>query len=288
MRIQKLIGSVLVLMLFHSTLAVAAKSPWTRLFEASVQADDNISRSQFGADIEEDTIGSTGVSISYTNAIGKASALTVTGGILVNEFADFDGLSETRGSITADYRFQLRNGFAAPIYSTFLRATFVDSETDNRDGFIWDLGFTSTKRLTTTLTGTLGVTATRRTSDDGIVFDMDSQRYFGNLDLALSDKHAVYLTYNFFDGDVFSTSTPTLNVFDFADAVEADPAFGGVANQKFIYRLDAQTQILRLGFNLGLSRKQALDFSADFLSSDAAGPNEYDRTTFTLSYFYRF
>lgn len=266
----------------------AAGGPWSFRAETSLIHDNNIGKSQWEADIEEDLFFSGSAQASYTKAIGSSQALTVTAETRVEEFQDFDGLSNTQAGGTVDYRFQTRSGFTAPVYSVFLKAMQADFETDIRDSDIFDLGFSATRRLTSRITGTLGITATRRNADQGEVFNLERTRYFGNLDWTLSRSVAVYGTYSFIDGDVFSTATPRLSILNWADAIEPDNAFGGIANNKFVYRLDAETQILRIGLNMGLGNKSAIDISFDRLNSDAAGPIEYDLTSVAASFFYRF
>lgn len=266
----------------------AGGSPWSFRAEASTLYDNNISKSQAESDIEEDLFFSGSAQASYTKGFGFSQALTFTAEARVEEFQDFEGLSNTQAGGMVDYRFQSRSGFTAPTYSIFFRAMQADFETDNRDSNIFDLGFSATRRLTTLITGTLGVTATRRDADQGEVFNLERVRYFGNLDWLLSQRVAVYGTFSFIDGDVFSTATPTVPIINWAEAIEPDNAFGGVDNNKFVYRLDAETRILRLGINVALGHKSAIDISVDQLESDGAGPIEYNLTSVAASFFYRF
>lgn len=266
----------------------AAAGPFSFRAEASYITDDNVSKSQNSADIRKDVFFQGAAHASYTKAIGFSQALTVTGTAQVEEFEEYYGLSNTQVGITADYRFQTRSGFTAPIYSVFLRAMQADFETDVRDSNVYDLGFSATRRLTDKLTGTLGLTMTQRDAKYGEVFNLERMRYFGNIDWILSSRVAAYSTYSYIDGDVFSTATPTLPILNWADAIEPDNAFGGIANNQFVYRLDAKTQIIRLGVNVGINSKMAVDISVDSLTSDAAGPNEYETTSIAASIFYRF
>lgn len=266
----------------------AAGGPWSFRAETSIIHDNNIGKSQWEGDIEEDLFFSGSAQASYTKGFGFSQALTFTAEARVEQFEEFDGLSNTQVGGAADYRFQTRSGFTAPIYSLFIKAMQADFETDIRDSNIFDLGFSATRRLTSRITGTLGVTATQRDADQGEVFNLERTRYFGNLDWTLSRSVAVYGTYSFIDGDVFSTATPRLSIINWADAIEPDNAFGGIANNKAVYRLDAETRILRLGVNIGLGSKSAIDISVDQLESDAAGPIEYDLTSVAASFFYRF
>ncbi|HEX5055264.1 MAG TPA: hypothetical protein VFX02_02080 [Gammaproteobacteria bacterium] len=265
----------------------AAGGPWSTGYEATVMFDDNIGRSQHAADIEHDYLFMGAADASYTWGYSELMALTVQGQVQDEEYFDFEGLSNTRFGLTTDFRFQTHIGFTAASYSFFLRVMDTDSETDIRDATTMELGFRVTKRITDIITGTLGLVGSESRAE-GEVFDLENTRYFGNIDYRITNRWSAYLTYNFIDGDVFSTATPTLPILNWADAIEPDNAFGGAANNKFVYRLKAKTTIWRLGANYGIDSKNAVDLSMDTLRSNAAGPNEYDRLTIAATFLHRF
>jgi hypothetical protein len=268
----------------------AAESPWHVGAEAFYTHDDNIGKSQWEADREKDASFTVTGNAGYTLDLSFFSALTLTATASNEEFMDFDGLSNTEAGLGADYRFQTRTGFSAPAYSVFVRVTGADYETDIRDGTTAELGGSVKRRFTGKLTGTLGMTASQRRAD-GAVFDLDRIRYFGNIDWRLSGRVAAYSTLSYIDGDVVSTATANgsnLPAIGWADAIEPDNAFGGLANNKFAYRLDAETVILRLGMNIALNRNASIDISVDELDSDAAGPVEYELTAISVGGLYRF
>ena len=276
-------------LIFSASALAAGSGPWSFRAESSYISDNNVSKSQENDDIEKDTSFNGSASASYTKGLSPLTAFTFTGTAQVEEFAEFEGLSNTQVSFTTDFRFQTRSSFTAPIYSVFVRAIQADFETDIRDSSIVEFGFSATRRITDRITGTLGATVTEREADEGEVFNLDRTRYFANVDWTLSRRVAVYSTLNYIDGDVFSTATAdSLDILNWAEAIEPDNAFGGVANNKFVYRLDAKTTILRLGANVGVNSNLALDFSVDILESDAVGPIEYDLTSIVASVFYRF
>lgn len=274
-------------LLWAAGVAAAGDSPFSFGADAFYVSDDNVSKSQFDADRREDASFTATANASYTKDLSFLSALTFTGALSNEEFKDFDGLSNTQISLTSDFRFQTRSGFTAPIYSVFVRVIEADFETDIRDGTTVEFGASATRRITDRISGTLGLTASRRRAD-GEVFDLERVRYFGNLDWRLSNTIAVYGTYSYIDGDVFSTATPTLPIINWADAIEPDNAFGGEANNKFVYRLDADTTIFRLGVNIGLGRNMSIDISADDLESEAGGPIGYELTAVSAGVLYRF
>jgi hypothetical protein len=285
-----------ILFAFAGTCWGAGGGPWSYGVETSVMFDDNIGRSQHSADIETDTVLIAIGDIGYTWGFSDLTALTVVGTAGAEEFMDFEGLSNTRAGIMADFRFQTRIGFTATQYSAFVRYERVDSETDIRDSDVSELGFRATKRLTDIVTGTVGVTVSESEAE-GRAFDLERTRYFANVDYRINNRWSAYVTLNYIDGDVFSTATPDLEILNAAtdngrnliDApIEPDNAFGGIANNKLVYRLDAKTTILRLGGNYGLDQRNAFDISVDILDSDAAGSVHYERLSSAVTFLHRF
>lgn len=294
--------SIRFILLMSALMAGMGKSwaagggPWSYGFEASLIYDDNIGRSQHDVDIEEDYLLSGVGDISYTWGFSELKALTLVGTVGAEKFQDFTGLSNNRAGVTLDYRFQTRIGFTAPQYSIFVRHDQVDSETDIRDAGINELGFRATKRLTDIITATVGVNLSESKAE-GRAFDLERTRYFVNADYRINNRWSAYVTLNYIDGDVFSTATPNIDILNAAtdggrnllDApIEPDNAFGGIANNKLVYRLDAKTTIVRLGGNYGIDQKNAIDFSVDILESDATDPIEYERLSTAVTYLRRF
>jgi hypothetical protein len=288
---------VLLLILGMGESWAAAGGPWSYGVETTVLYDDNISRAQHSPDIESDYVFSASADASYTWGFSELMALTAQGALQDEEYFDFEKLSNTRFGLTGDFRFQTRIGFTAPSYSVFLRVTEADFETDIRDATTTELGFRVTRRLTDIITGTAGFTWSD-SSAEGRVFDLERIRYFGNIDYRITNRWSAYATLNYIDGDVFSTATgddlEILNIVTnnarniLTPPAEPDNAFGGAANNKIAYRLDAKTTILRLGGNYGIDAKNAIDFSIDILESEAQGSVEYDRLSTAVSFLHRF
>jgi hypothetical protein len=280
-------GGLVLLMAMVGSAWADRNRPWGAGFETTVFTDDNIGRAQNDSDIQNDIALVGKVDANYTWELSPSKALTAASFVQLEEFTDYEGLSSTQYGGTLDYRFQTRAGFTAPVYSIFVGISEGDFETDIRDGTTIDFGFRITRRITDRITGTAGATLTDR-SARGEVFDLERTRYFLNADYRINAHWSAYITYNYIDGDVFSSATPTLPILNWADAIEPDNAFGGLGNNKLAYRLDAVTTIWRYGVNIGLNHTNAIDISIDDLNSDAAGPNEYDRLSVAVAFLHRF
>jgi hypothetical protein len=287
------------LLLVIFTAEVWGAVGWNSGYEVGVLQDDNIGGAQPAQDILKDTAVLARAYASYDWSVSEESVLRASGSFDSEQFQDFDGLSSNRAGITLDYRFRPSAGFSAPIYSLFVNMAESNFDSDIRDGSTMELGLRATSHLTDLIALTGGVVNSQRSADSE-VFDLERTRYFAHLDYRVGRHSSVYFAADFIDGDVVSTATSTQWLRNWADAIEWDDALsessrsGGYGQQntaairRYAYRLDADTTVLRLGFNVGLGRRNALDISMEDLESDAVGPSKYKRQTLALSYLHRF
>ena len=219
--------------------------------------------------------------------LGRTSMLAYGGNLAYESFDAFDDLSNLTFDANLKYRFAQSVKYSAPIYSLTLKAGGIDSESEMRDSTTVSLSLDLNKRLTTALRMTAGVSANARESKSE-VFDTSEARVFINLDIDLSKAVLLYATYSFITGDIVSSGTPSLDFINAADAIEPDDAFGGKTTNQFAYRLDADTNVIALGYNHILSRSISIDLSYQFADSQAAGDIEYERNILRASLLGRF
>ena len=81
------------------------------------------------------------------------------------------------------------------------------------------------------------------------MFDTSKSQVFSRLELATSDRLSWATGLAFVTGDEVSTATPTLNIINNADAIEADSAFGGIAANRLAYRLPADSLLFDVELN---------------------------------------
>ena len=188
---------------------------------------------------------------------------------------------------SARYRFALASGFTSPIYSIGAKIGGIESDREMRDSTVFSIAASLNKWLTDTINLTAGLDFKARESRSE-VFDTSESRVFANFDINLSKIDLVYTTYTFIAGDTVSSATPSLDIINAADAIEPDDAFGGIETNQFAYRLDADTQVLTVGYNRILNRDISIDFSARFVDTEASGGIGYDRTIVRASLLGRF
>lgn len=270
--------AVLLLLLFVQPALAERGDAWEAGFELSVLSDDNVSRARASWDVEEDVITRAGADARY--ALGSVNrALILTGHALNESYRDFDGLSSVQAGLGAEYRFRTRNGFGAPVYSFYINGVQADYETDNRDGSTLEYGLRVRRQFTDRIALAAGTGRSERTAD-GVVFDLEQTRYFAHLDYRVPNLFQTYLAYYFIDGDAYTVSSVSPADYgggSFYDAVEWDPAFS-MARRHWAYRLDARTDVLRLGFNIPIDGDNAIDISIDDVGSEARDSGTYGST----------
>lgn len=256
-------------------------------YEISVADDDNIRRAQNDKDIREDASLTLKFKARGGAALGRTSMIAYGGSLAFEKFDVFDDLDNLTFDANIKYRFAGSAKFTAPVYTLGAKLGGIDSESEMRDSTTFSLSFDINKRITTALRLTSGVGFNSRESKSE-VFDTSESRIFINLDLNLSRSALIYTTYSFITGDIVSSASPALEFINAADAIEPDDAFGGSAFNQFAYKLDADTNVIALGYNHILTRSMSMDLSYQFVDSQAAGDIEYERNILRASLLGRF
>jgi len=274
------------LIVVSATLLLATPSIAAENFSVNADlgfaGDDNVNKAQDNDDILEDTFVNGSAGISYKQDLSFRSLLVYRGSLGFESYDEFDGLSNISLTGAIDYKIQFARGFSAAGYTLTAFIQEHDFESDMRDSTTLGLQGTMAKRFTDRIASTFGLGYKMRESESD-VFDTENARFFANLDWVLTDHLVSYGTFQLVLGDVVSSSRPTLDIINKADAIEPDDAFGGLETGYLAYRLDAITGVLTLGLNYGINPSNSFDGSVELTKSDADGI-EYYRTVFRLSY----
>ena len=258
-------------------------------YDISLIDDDNVRLAQNDEDIRSDYIFSTTVRARGGKSLDDFSLLNYGGSATYNKFDTFDTLDNFEFEINTRYRFALSSGFTAPIYSLGAKIGGKEFDTEMRDATFISLTADMNKWLTNTINMTTGIGLNAQESKSE-VFDTSDARIFVNIDTNFSKQDLVYTTFSFITGDTVSSSSPTLDIINAADAIEPDDAFGGIEANQFAYRIDADTVVLTVGYNRILTRDLSFDLSARYIESEASYDDSisYDRTIFRASLLGRF
>jgi len=258
-------------------------------YDLSLINDDNVRLAQDNDDVRSDVIYSATVKAIGGKSLDSFSIWNYGGSASYNKFDTYDKLDNYDFEVNTRYRFALSSGFTAPIYS--LRAKIGGREYDSemRDATFYGVSADLNKWLTTSINMTTGIGYNGQESKSE-VFDTQETFIFINFDTNFSKKDLVYTTFSYISGDVVSSSKPSLDVIEAADAIEPDDAFGGVDANQFAYRIDSDTLVFTLGYNRILTPDVSIDLSARYVESEAKSDSSlsYERTIWRASLLGRF
>ncbi len=251
--------------------------------------DDNVRLAQDDDDIREDSIISASIKARGGKSLDSYTIWNYGGSVTYNQFETFDGLNHYEVEANTRYRFALSSGFTSPIYTLGARLTGLEFDSEMRDSTIISLSAELTKWLTNTLNMTTGIGFKTRESKSE-TYDTEEIRFFVNLDTNLSKTDLIYTTFTYITGDTVSSATPTLDIINVSDSIEADDAFGGVDSNQFAYRIDSETFVVTVGYNKIYSPDLSFDFSVRLVDTEAKDDSSigYDRTIFRASLLGRF
>lgn len=269
--------TALLLLLVALPAAAEREDSWDIGVELSVLSDDNVTRARGWRDVEEDVITHVRADVRYALDFSLNQGLILTGHVLDESYRDFDGVSSVQAGLEAEYRFRTRSGFGAPVYSLYISSTQADYETDIRDGDTREYGLRVSRQFTDRIALAAGAARSERVAE-GLVFDLEQTKYFAQLDYRVPNLFHTYLAYYSIDGDVHTiSSVAPADYGNSYDAVEWDPAFSMV-NRRWAYRLDARTDVLRLGFGFSVDGNNSIDVSLDDIGSESSGSGAYGST----------
>jgi hypothetical protein len=256
--------------------------------EAAFTYDDNVTRAERNDDIFDDRFLSLQVGSSFLQWFNQNNRV-IYRGFVRGEFYDrYDKLSNVTVGGSANYQYRQSGAFTAPTYGAFARVAIAEYKSELRDSNLFSAGVSFRKPFTDRIVYNIVLSGNKRDSDS-TVFDTTELSVLQNLDYNLGERWTVYLTHNYLDGDVVSTAVPYLKVVNAAETINGDDAFGGTAENRFAYRIDAETHVVTLGTNFRVNEQNSLDFSVRWVESTAtAGDIKYERWIVSVAYLTRF
>lgn len=225
---------------------------------ADITYDDNVSRAR-GDDRLDDAFATLSLGASLPWQLSRNTRLMLGASAGAEKFDRTRGLDRTFGDIQAELQYRRSGWFDAPIWGLFLRGgvdRFGNSEL--RDGYRTSAGVTFRQPATDRIF-LFGALAYNQRDGRSKVFDTKDVSLRGNIDYALARRQTLYLGLEARSGDIVSTARSSLMFLDIADAVIQDDAFTDTA--RFAYRIEANTGIVTLGYNLALGERAALDLA---------------------------
>ena len=244
--------------------------------------DSNPAKAEFDRDIEEASsfLGRVTGNL-YSNPLRTDdiinSGFSLNGSATYEHNADIEGLGESRYRVSADWFREKKQARATPFFRVGLGLSYIDSETQRRDGVVVDVGtsinFQPTNFFDTTLGAQLAVTDAETN-----VFDTTKATLFATANFSPSPKLVLRTGLRFIAGDEVSTATPTTNIVNNAEFVEPDEAFGGAPEKRFAYLIGANSAIAEAGIGYGVTGSVQANLLYRFVSTQADGDISYERS----------
>jgi hypothetical protein len=212
------------------------------------------------------------------------------GTLELNQYLDFDKLSNNRLGIHGSYHFRPFTGYTATRFFVLAAYERRFYESAQRDGSATILQLGLSKRLTDTVTLYAGFIKEKVDAAETIgVFDSDNNRFYLDANFSPWQRNTFYITLNYVDGDIVSTTAPNTNIINAARPfIVRDDAFLDLVPDRYAYKLSAKTTAVRVGDTYAITSNQALDASLFYYSADAVYNITYTGLIANLNYSYRF
>ncbi|NRA23201.1 MAG: hypothetical protein HRU08_01740 [Oleispira sp.] len=290
---QTSLGLIFILLGLASFKALAGEFKYHPLLTLTVADDDNISRAEESENIIFDRFVNLDARyiFDYNISFNKSISIEIQAAHQAYQFTERLERNEFSGRIT--YRWQNSFSYNSPWYQVFSDVSIWDFPAQQRDSNFYTQQALMSTRLTTKISGTLGLEHKVRDSESR-VFDLSSSRGFIHLDYLWSGSMSLYSAYSYIKGDTISTvqsqycngliATSVYPLLRVSKDIEADQAFNNAYCGNWLsYRLNATTQTLVLGANYGLDHSSSLDLSWLHVDVNADGSNYYKRQIVQIS-----
>ena len=289
---KSLLAALVVCACGMSSAVLADEEALDIRVEASVTADNNITRSRGEGNRLADVIYNVNAGKGYIIEIDTNSRLSLLGSAGVEAFDRYSGLSRFFLGVQGELQYRASGDFDAPTLGFFARAAADFYESNLRDGYRYSVGARILQPLTDRLDAFASVAYNLRDGKSA-VFDNHDYSTRVQLDYAVGQRSALYLAGEYRYGQTVSTAQPELAFVDIAQAIVRDDAF---TDGRAAYRLKARTWVGTLGYSHGLRTDQSLDFSLTWVRSTAisratfigAETVRYYATQANLAYLIRF
>jgi len=262
--------------------------------EASITADDNVTRGYGDGNVLSDQFAGVSLSKTLRFPVSTHTRLSVLGFAGFNSYLEYTGLSHSYAGVQGDFQYRPSASFFAPTYAVSLRTAIEEYQSEARDSYRSSAGLSVRKSLTdqVQLSGALNY---NWRDGKSVVFDTSDVALRVSADFAVTRHDTIYLGLEYRNGDIVSTGQPSTAYVDIATAIVPDDAFKDTT--RYAYKIDGSTWLLNLGYNRSFGERHALDLSWRMANatpasvvgaSAAAGRIHYTVNQFALAYLVRF
>jgi hypothetical protein len=291
--------------------AEAYGSGWYGEVQASYGYEDNISRTAFAG--QDDRISSVSFGGGYSAKVGNKAQVIVSSYATYSQHDEFDALDNLAVSVGMDYTVQTRSGYDAPWYNATVNLTnFQYQHSDEREGMLFDVDLSASRRLTPVVTGHLGLRymdyffrgKSRAEEENDAAFDTDAQEIYVGMDMQVRSLTYVFaevalrhgdVRSNYAGGPALGAGLPVKGKFD---AKTKDTVFDAPCELScvsgYAYRVRGDTYIATLGVafpsqQLGIDLPGVnIDLSASWFEAEGLNGKSYKNKLLKLGVVWNF
>lgn len=253
--------------------------------DAAYTREDNIAHAAQSNEIRSDTIASLSLAGDFSRVIQRHFRLVFRGLLKGEQYASYDGLSNVGAGALVRMEHRSSGRLTAPTFAVFAKAIRTDYNTSLRDNTEYRAGISAQKAITDRVTIS-GEVFSAASHAKGSVFDVRQSGITLNADFQWGPRLSQYLTYGYLSGDVISTARWSWASGHYAEQSTLDDAFAGA--DLYAYRVNGDTHVVTLGFNIALNSRQSIDTSARFATTRTDGDLNYDNRIVAVAYLFQF
>jgi hypothetical protein len=251
--------------------------------------------SNVGNTLSKDALIDRVVSVGATAAKGivldERSGLVLKTALRYDEYARYRDLSRVSLSGGAKYRMQPTAGYSEPWFEFAGSAELLRHRNSPiRDGAVWSLQAAMGKNITDRIRASTGVARDVRQASEGLAFDTLQNRLFAAIDYQIADTTVLYANVARVFGDQVA-SGPDVGAPSWTDGLaKAENADGALSKdvRHTAWRIDAITNLMTVGMNVGMRDGDALEIGALHFRSQAGGGFSYSGYILHAGYLRRF
>jgi hypothetical protein len=270
----------------------AAHSDWTLGAEAGVRHDDNVGNAQNRSDIVADSTVDARLSMFQLYPLDDSYSVTVGADLGGEAYRRLTGLNNA----SLDGLIALKRKWGLGAFAPWARAGLSVGRSSYDDSYrnAWDYraALATGRRIDERWNLWAEYAYERRAATprmeeepgvSGDAFSQDSHNAAIHLEYSLSERIFLAMGVLGRHGDVVSTTSASLKIYDASRALAEDPAFGPEA---YAYKLTGTTYGLQLGINYSLTAHSVLGCGFERFDTRADGGNNYAKSIAQITWNY--
>ena len=260
------------------------------VLDAEARYESNVGNT-LAKDALADRVVSVGATVSKGIVLDERSAMVLRGALRYDQYARYRDLSGASISGGAKYRIQPTPGYSEPWFEVAGNAEILRHRNSAiRDGTILSLQAAIGKNFTDRIRAGTGIAREVRQASEGLAWDTRQNKLFATVDYQAAEATVLYANVARVFGDQVASGpdvAPTAWTDGLAKAENADSVLSKDVKHT-AWRIDAITNLMALGLNIGMSGDDALEFGAQHYHSRVRGGPGYSGYVLHAGYVRRF